>query len=112
MDFIPLYFQVSKIKTFKVYKHQDHPKNLGPGTKDIQKYGRYKRSRPKDEMRWHDKKYPSVTRTSAGSGDAKLRHRHATLVPRPPSPIEDPLGLPRHPGLRKGSIRSPLHTME
>ena len=27
---------------YKVYKHQDHPKNLGSDTKDIQKYDKSK----------------------------------------------------------------------
>ena len=66
---------------------------------------------PKDKTKWYDEEYPRVTRASAGSDDAKLRHRHPTLVPRPPPPVEDPLGLPRHPGRRRGSNRCPLHTM-
>ena len=32
-----IYIQVSKEKTYKVYKDQDHPKNLGTSTKDTQK---------------------------------------------------------------------------
>ena len=51
-------------------------------------------------MRWHDERYPRVTRTNAGSDDARLRHRHPTLVPRPPAQVKDPLGLPQHPGRR------------
>ena len=54
-------------------------------------------------------KCSQVSLFCAGSDDATLRHRHATLVP--PMLVGDPLGSPHLPG-RHSSHLGCLHTKE